>query len=252
MMQSYKITNTTVATTPAVEESVDDIREAAPNHFKLGNRLVTKDDYEYYIKNRFADDIIDVKIQNNWQYIATFFAWLYNLGNNGLLIDYGVRSAKDPKYYINESKLLKHDYKYADPADANNVYAWVKKKVDSDVWNDILAEDVLKIKDLTHEVVFIDPINVYFDICAAPLERGVKYFIEDQKFDPNAESYLEVTVSDNALYANSQIKNQINNILLDYFTTKNLQLGQLVDNSKLLGMITSINGVGRVRTVFRS
>lgn len=67
------------------EETVDDIRINAPNWFKTGNRLVTAYDYEYYVKNRFIGNIIDVKCQNNWEYISTFYQWLFNIGLNGKL-----------------------------------------------------------------------------------------------------------------------------------------------------------------------
>lgn len=125
-LANYTITNTTTASSGAVEETVDDIRENAPNYCKIGNRLVTKSDYAYYVKNRFKNDILDVKVQNNCEYIASFFGWLYNIGCNGVLIDYGVRSSRDPSYYISDAKLAKQDYQFADPADGNNVYLWIK------------------------------------------------------------------------------------------------------------------------------
>lgn len=49
------------SSTAAAEESVDDIRRNAPEWFKTGNRLVTASDYEYYVRNRFRDNIVDVK-----------------------------------------------------------------------------------------------------------------------------------------------------------------------------------------------
>lgn len=61
---------------------------------------------------------------------------------------------------------------------------------------------------------------------------------------------MEITVSDNVLYANSQIKIQVNNIIVDYFKEQNVSLGQTIDNSALLNSIYAINGVQRVRTVF--
>lgn len=56
-----KLINTTQSTVAQAEEDVDDIRETAPDYYKLGNRLVSKSDYEYYVKNRFKDNIIDAK-----------------------------------------------------------------------------------------------------------------------------------------------------------------------------------------------
>ena len=56
-----KLINTTQSTVAQAEEDVDDIRETAPDYYKLGNRLVSKSDYEYYVKNRSKDNIIDAK-----------------------------------------------------------------------------------------------------------------------------------------------------------------------------------------------
>jgi len=43
------------------EEDVEEVRRNAPEWFKTGNRLVTASDFEYYVRNRFKDNIIDVK-----------------------------------------------------------------------------------------------------------------------------------------------------------------------------------------------
>ena len=55
------VTNTTASSAASAEEDVEDIRETAPDYYKLGNRLVSKSDYEYYIRNRYKSNIIDVK-----------------------------------------------------------------------------------------------------------------------------------------------------------------------------------------------
>lgn len=110
------INNTT--TNPIAEESVDDIRNIAPQEFKLGKRLVTAQDYEYFIKNKWKGQVIDVKCQNNFEYIAkSFFIWLYRLG---------LEKHNNPKYYVNEIDLVRYGYKFSDPADSNNVYLWTK------------------------------------------------------------------------------------------------------------------------------
>ena len=120
------VTNSSASTTAQAEEDVEDIRSTAPDYYKLGNRLVSKSDFEYYVKNRFKDNIVDVVCQNNWGYISTFYRWLYYVGKNGVRTQYSTlgkaangKSARisDPSYYINQSRILKYDYYYADPAD---------------------------------------------------------------------------------------------------------------------------------------
>ena len=248
-----KLINTTQSTVAQAEEDVDDIRETAPDYYKLGNRLVSKSDYEYYVKNRFKDNIIDAKCQNNWDYISTFYGWLYKLGKNGVRTQQGKTQRKsDPRYYIDTAKLLKHDYFYADPADENNVYIWVRMHNNYDIWKQRLDEDLNAIKILTAELVFLDPIHVSFAICAAPVERVLEYLDEDTIFDKDDESYIEVTINDNSLYSNTSIKMQISTIFNKFFQATQLKLGQVVSLNDIEQRIYAINGVQRVRTVFSS
>ena len=46
---------------PIPIETVDEIRENAPNYFKTGNRLITIQDYEYFIRTNYINDVVDVK-----------------------------------------------------------------------------------------------------------------------------------------------------------------------------------------------
>lgn len=73
-----------------------------------------------------------------------------------------------------------------------------------------LDEDLTAIKVLTSEMVFVDPVSYMFALCAAPMERAMKYLVDDSTFDADGETYLEVTISDNSLYSNTSIKVQIN------------------------------------------
>ena len=82
---------TSMSTTPTNEETVEEIRRDAPMAFMTGNRLVTRTDYEYYLKNAHmtnivGEDVVDVRCMNNWEYMATFYRWLYNMGSDGKLV----------------------------------------------------------------------------------------------------------------------------------------------------------------------
>lgn len=251
------VTNTTASTRAIAEEDVDDIRELAPDYYKIGNRLVSKFDFEYYVKNRYKENIIDVKCQNNWDYISTFYGWLYKLGKIGVRTECTTSKqpklrAPDPQYYIKQDKLLKYDYFFADPADENNVYLWIYMQNMQDVWKKILDEDFSSIKILTSEVVYVDPIVVNFEICAAPVSRALEYLDTDVVFDSGNESYLEITIADNTLYSSTAIKLQVNQIFNTFFRDVDQQLGQVVSINDLEAQIYAINGVQRIRTVFTS
>ena len=116
------------------EEGVGDIRDNAPGWFKTGNRLITAQDTEYYIK-AYGDKlglagIVDVKCMNNMQYVATLYKWLYENGIKSK--DHPDRKAEaglgvDPgKYYLDNVTFNRANFKYIDPADANNTYLWIK------------------------------------------------------------------------------------------------------------------------------
>jgi hypothetical protein len=73
---------------------------------------------------------------------------LYELGINGNFVLNGSRDANG-QYYINQNKMIKYDYKFADASDSNNVYLWIKMKNDSDIYKTIIEKEVQNIKMLT-------------------------------------------------------------------------------------------------------
>ena len=226
-----------------VEESVEEIRRFAPQWFKTGNRLVTASDYEYYIKNRYKSDIIDVKCQNNAEYISTFYRWLYNIG---------VKQHGNGKYYITPNKIQKYDLRYADAADANNVYIWIKMKDDADIYKEVINSEIVGVKTLTHEPVYLKPITVFFSPCAQEASDAKEMFFKNNftVFDENNYSYIEVTIENNTLYANSNIQQRIGQIVEDFFDENQFKLGQLVNNNVLIDKIYAIGSISNIRTVY--
>lgn len=134
---------------PQPEEGVEDIKETAPSWFKTGNRLLTRNDYESFVKKNNSD-VIDVKCMNNWEYLATFFKWLYNCG-----IKYHQDDDIPGRHYFDEAVFLKNNLPMVDAADANNIYLWVKTKNDftiTDLANKLNDDGVQNIKILTSEI----------------------------------------------------------------------------------------------------
>lgn len=226
-----------------VEETVEEIRRFAPQWFKTGNRLVTASDYEYYIKNRYKSDILDVKCQNNAEYISTFYRWLYNIG---------VKQHENGKYYITPNKIQKYDLRYADAADANNVYIWIKMKDDADIYKEVINSEIVGVKTLTHEPVYLKPITVFFSPCAQEVSDAKEMFFKNNftVFDEKNYSYIEVTIENNTLYANSNIQQRIGQIVEDFFDENQFKLGQLVNNNVLIDKIYAIGSISNIRTVY--
>ena len=236
-------TNTAKSSVGKLEESVEDIRRNAPAWFKTGNRLVTASDYEYYIQNRFKTDIIDIFCQNNSQYISTFYRWLYNIG---------VKRFGRGDYYITPNRIMKYDLHYADAADANNVYLWIKMKDDAEIYKELINTEIASVKTLTHEPVYLSPITVYFSPCAQEVEsaRKMHFSTTDKLFDENNYSFIEVTIENNTLYANSNIQQRVAKIIQDFFNEDNFKIGQLINNSSLLDKIYEIGAISNIRTVY--
>jgi len=103
----------------------------------------------------------------------------------------------------------------------------------SNVYTDIIDEELLNIKTLTQEAVYLKPLDLNFSFCAADIDTAVKYVVDDNTFDKNHESYLEVTLDDNTLYSNNDIKTDVEKIVLDFFDEKNFTLGQTINFSDL-------------------
>lgn len=264
---SFQTANTT---TPQMEESVEDIRTNAPLWFTTGNRLVTRFDYEYYIKNArnsatiFGFDVIDAKCMNNWEYMTSFYKWLYTMGESGKLIQYSDklpasrRVKSNPRRYINKGLFARNEYFYADSADANNLYIWLKSSNDDfDVQNATgrLNNILNPIKLMTAELVAVKAINVNFDICAAPEDYVLNnylttLFTQDSDFDSGCESYIEITLDDNQLYVANSLQRQVADIITQAFDVNKCRLGEAMRYDEMLNQIYEINGVQRVRTVF--
>jgi len=109
----------TSSTSAIKEEGVEEIRERAPHWFKMNNRLVTKEDYEFFIMNEpYMSSVFNsVKVMNNWEYVATFYRWLNQLGVT--------KHDGNHRYYLNPARFTKYGgASLSDAVDSNNVYIW--------------------------------------------------------------------------------------------------------------------------------
>lgn len=245
------ILNNSTQFTP--EETVEDIRKSAPQYFKYGNRLITHSDYEYFIKTFCNNEIVDLKCQNNMEYVTSFYKWLYYYGLNG-----ETEHEKSGNYYIKQNKLERSNYKYADPSDANTVYIWMKivpKINNPSSYIKILQSEVQKvtknIKTLTQEILLQPAIDVNYTISAMPKDILIgKQKDETYNIKTATDSYLEILIEDNSLYVNSNIQSYIARTIISFFDQSQCGLGKSIDINEMNNAIMSMNGVRRIRTVY--
>ena len=259
----YELQNVTTPTNRKTEESVDEIRENAPNWFKLAGRLVTQADYEYYISTSPDFGISNCKCQNNWEYVSTFYKWLYEVG---------IKKHRDGSYYLNQNNMSKMGWKVADAADGNNVYIWYKDNtgnVGGNTWKSTEVRQKIKpLKDMTHEIVIQPAIQVDFAIAAfqpneilSELQADINQARENGETvvggtDDNAaeggwfkdkDAYIEVTVDTSNLYTSPVITREIAKTIFNYFQASTV--GQFINYNDILNQIFKIPGVRNVRTV---
>lgn len=249
-LEEIYLTNTSSSSEYRQEESVNEIRQNAPAWFRGGGRLVTKDDYESFFKYTptIKGSVLDVKCQNNWEYISTFYKWLYELGLK--------KNPPNPRYYLNQNKLVKMKYQVADPADCNNVYIWYRPVNENLEEKEIPAfnKAAYSIKDMTHEPVACRGVPVNFAVSAAPVGILTDVLSSDGWHHSGTAtgedpSYIEVLMEDNVTYSNASVVSLIVDKIRLYFE-RDLGLGNNMNLNDLLASIYEINGIARLRTVY--
>ena len=155
---------------------------------------------------------------NNMQYVATLYKWLYENGIKSK--DHPDRKAEaglgvDPgKYYLDNVTFNRANFKYIDPADANNTYLWIKTESamqDEQVvkMQESINNKLYHLKTITTEYQIVKPVLVKFAVCANPDVEDIKarYFNEtDTDFDQRCESRIEITLDDNIIYVSNNIQ----------------------------------------------
>ncbi len=224
------------ASTPISDfETVEEMRQAAPNFFRMQGRLVTAQDYEQFVLASHVGnkEILDVRVQSNSDYMRDFQQWLYSYG----------RLSPEIAYY---------SYRYADSCDFNSVYVWLKSSSKSGApvsfsTKDAVLNDVSKLKTLTTEAVLLDPILVAFTpfcpTATAPTWSQISatgYFDNDR---------IVLVRDRNSLVSVESIRRKAYSTVSDFFLVTNNRLGGTVDLGVLLGKLLTIAGVKEVRTV---
>lgn len=222
---SVFVSNIKASTTFSDIEGVDEIRSAAPTWFRMGDRLITAQDYEQYVENVFKSDVIDTHVMNNWEYLADFLEWLDR--HNKLTID-----------------IREREFPFADSCDFNNVYIWTKFKASS-VSSNIIENNLIPRKCLTAEPLVLTALDVSF----VPTLVDNSYDINN--WDPLVENYIEVKKDKNSFITIEKVRDEVTNTINNFFKADNLKIGQNVDLRDLQSQLLAINGVDTLRSAYR-
>jgi hypothetical protein len=222
---SVYVSNINASTSFASLESVDEIRVNAPTWFRMGDRLITAQDYEQYVETIFKSDVVDTHVMNNWEYLASFLEWLDRY--NALTID-----------------IREREYPYADSCDFNNVYIWTKFKGAS-VSSNIIENNLQPRKCLTAEPLVLTALDSSF----VPTLKNNNYDVND--WDPFVENYLEVKKDKNSFITIEKVRDKVTTVVNEFFKADFNKIGQNVDIRDLHNQILAVDGVDTVRTAYR-
>lgn len=219
-----------VSTTFAIMETVDEIKTAAPTHFRSGGRLLTAQDVENYIVQFFSDSIHDSKAMNNWEYMSSFQKWCYDYDS-----------------LIPQISAL--GYKYADSCDFNNIYVWLQPNSSTNTVSKFvknrLDSAMQPIKVLTAEMVFLDSIKTYI----WPYVGDTPADIATNEQWPDADdTVIRIERDPNSLVSIESIRSKAVTIFDDYFNYQANELGSVIDAGELYNSLLALSGVSKVQT----
>lgn len=226
------LTNIKESSEPKSFEEVESIRFNAPGMFRMGNRLVTINDYKIFSLSKFSNLIQDCWVCNNTTYMSTFYQWLNNY--NRLTVD-----------------IRKYNYLYCDTCDFNNIYIWVKSRNKTDLSNtdmNYMISKYNKIKTATTEIVPCNAIIKYY----MPYVDHIDYpadITEIDLGDWNPNIKIRITKKADTYFTNAQIKSEINKIITDYFKIENQKLGNTIKIDEIYHKIMNLGYIESVKTV---
>ena len=227
-----RFNNIVGSTMPKDVENADSIRRNAPSNFKSQYRLVTKEDFETFVRTNFANFISDVRVFSNWDYTGSYLKYFHDINVS-------------PAGY---RQILLNQVLYADACNFNNVYICAIPKVSQGsslkyllpAQKEIMVSNIQPLKTLTTEVTFLDPI---FKALAFGTKTNDEVVISDKDF-----CQFEAVKSTNNRRSIRSIQQEIITVFRTFFDPVNAVLGSTFDYSSLVNQILSINGVAKIRT----
>ena len=227
------INNSIASTAFSIGEDVESIRTNTPDSVKRKLTISKTIDYDRVVTTNFSNVISDVKTMNNFDYMKKYLNYFKTIGLAG----------------ANESaRTLYNQVTFADACNFNNMYIFVKPKVYSGIKEDYakflpapLKEMILSavgnLKAPTVEPVVMDP--VYMAVGFGINDPAESVAIADAT--TNCE--LVVIKDKKSLRNNDSIKQNVYDVIVNYFSQDNTKFGMFIDFPYLTEQILTVGGV---------
>ena len=220
-------------------ESVESIKQNATNTFRSQYRLITTQDFINYISKNYSNIISSVQAVNNWDYISGHLKYYFDLG------------ITKPNL---ESRVLFNQVKFADSCNFNNIYIYAVPKLEkltsittranylNSAQKQIVLNDIQQVKLATAEIIVNDPVYMAVDLGIA---------LPGELLSPSTAdtTYLEITREVTAKRNPEAIRDQVNQIFKNYFSTLKDNLGVLISLTDITNQIKALEGVKDIKTV---
>jgi hypothetical protein len=229
--KNLEIGNDFPTTNFTFEESVEQIRNNAPKSFNMRKRLVTCEDYQYFISSHFPGLVKDCYVCNNDTFLESHLKYLNDIGISAP--------------YLTKTVLF-NQIQFASTCNFNNIYAYLLPQSSNlqslnIVQKQLILTEANKYKTLTSRIVPMEPVNILLDFYIK--NPSIETTIKDSE---NCRLFLKKGKTANR--SSSAIKLEAKAILQDFFSYNNTKLGYFLNMVELTSMLSGIYGVVDVLT----
>ena len=232
---NLSISNPVNSTTLTTEETANQIRENASKSFSSQLRLVTGEDYEFYIKKNLSNVVNSIKVVDNKEYINGYIQYFYDI-------------CVDPNKV---NRVILNQVNFADACDFNNVNVFAVPNFtlsDDGIYPPFLSTSFKNLiisttqdrKMISNDVVPRDPIYMAFGLGISNTENLSLDILDNTK--------LYIVRENNNKISKSTIASKAAAIIRKYFLPANNALGQPIKISDMAGELLSLDGIRRIYT----
>lgn len=224
-------------------ETVESIRQRAPQTFTSQYRLVNSEDYENFVYRNFASFVFSTKVLSNAEYLNTHLKYLTeDLKLNDPNLDTNVLSNQ---ILFSSSCNFNNVYIYCVPkTSASKITTISKNNFITPAQKSFIVSAINSVKTITADPIIMDPVYIAFKF-------GFGTSIDDAAIqDTNFGSTLLVSTNPNIAINKDKIKNNIVTAIQSYFDSQSL--GGTINISDLNTQLLNIEGVQSIQTVNNS
>lgn len=233
-LNTLSFDNSNPSTLYTSPETVNSIRQNAPNTFKSQYRLITASDFENFIKASFNNIIQDAKVYSNNDYVNKHLRYLYEIGL--------VSPNQDSRVLLNQTS-------FSTSCNFNNIYIYALPRSTANskinylttAQKNLISSSINIKKPITADVIITDPVFKTLTVGYTVNDETDIQTIIDQ-------TRLIVKLDRTAKLTTYSVQNKIKSIFETIFSPINLTLGYTVNLLELTSLIESIAGVTNIYT----